>query len=371
MRGRSAIGWRLALAGAAGALCSGALAGPAIAFTATAQPPAPTEGAAFKGTVATFVDGFGLLGCPPTSMYTASIAWGDGTTTAGIVGGGIGQLLGGGGCLFAVDGGHTYAEDGPVNYAVTISSGSATGQTGATLVPVRDASLSAAATSFTAAQGAPAAATVATFADDNRGATPADFTASVAWGDGTSGPGTAAAGPHGGFAVTATHTYAHTGSFSVMTLVKDAGGSQAGVATTATVQPTAPGQPPSQPTPMPPAQLRLGLSPPVLARGGTVVIGLRCPVAARLCRGRLNVATVASPKSRLVLLRRAQPLGTTLFIIPGGRRAELSVRPKRSLVAVLRQAGTVTVAAYASSFDAATGRSQVASLTAKLKLAHG
>jgi hypothetical protein len=83
------------------------------------------------------------------------------------------------------------------------------------------------------------------------------------------------------------------------------------------------------------------------------------------------VAPVAAPSSRLPALRRAQALGTTLFIIPGGRRAALSVRPKRAVVALLRRAGSVRVAAYASSFDAATGRSQVASLTAKLQLPAG
>ncbi len=148
--------------------------------------------------------------------------------------------------------------------------------------------------------------------------------------------------------------------------IKDAGGSQATTTATATVATGPPGGTPPGSTPPPP--LRLGLSAPVLARGGTVVVGVRCPAAAKLCRGRLNVATVASARSKIPALRAPQALGSTLFIIPGGRRAELSVRPKRAVVAQLRRAGSVEVAAYASSFDAATGRSQVASLTAKLKL---
>ncbi|MCA1689103.1 MAG: hypothetical protein LC720_01215 [Actinobacteria bacterium] len=282
-------------AGAAGfVVLMGAAASPALAFTATAKPPGATEGATFSATVATFTDGLGVVGCPPTGQYSATITWGDGTAGPGTVTGGVGMLLGP--CLYAVDATHTYPEEGSLVYDVVVSSPTANADTGPAGVVVGDAPLSAGAISLTATQGTPAAATVATFTDADPGGTPTDYTATA---------------------------------------------------------------------------LRLGLSTPVLARGGTVVVGVRCPVAAKQCRGRLNVATVATPSSRLPALRRAQTLGTTLFIIPGGRRAALSVRPKRAVVALLRRAGSVRVAAYASSFDAATGRSQVASLTAKLQLPPG
>jgi hypothetical protein len=357
-------------AGAAGLVVfMGAAASPALAITATANPPGATEGATFSATVATFTDGLGIVGCPPAGQYSATITWGDGTAGPGNVTGGVGTLLGP--CLYAVNGTHTYPEEGSLVYDVVVSSPAANADTGPAGVVVRDAPLSAGAISLTATQGTPAAATVATFTDADPGGTPTDYTTTVAWGDGTTSAGSVAPAPGGGFAVTATHTYAHSGGYTVAVTIADAGGSQASASARATVVPTTAG-PPSPTTGTPPAApLRLGLSAPVLARGGTVVVGVRCPVAAKQCRGRLNVATIAAPSSRLPALRRAQTLGTTLFIIPGGRRAALSVRPKRAVVALLRRAGSVRVAAYASSFDAATGRSQVASLTAKLQLPAG
>ncbi|MEA2266510.1 MAG: hypothetical protein QOE27_2093 [Solirubrobacteraceae bacterium] len=369
-RGRGAIAAGLA-AGAAGlVVLMGAGASPALAFTATAQPPGATEGATFSATVATFTDGLGIVGCPPASQYSATITWGDGTAGPGAVTGGVGMLLGP--CLYAVAGTHTYPEEGSLVYDVVVSSPTGNADTGPAGVVVRDAPLSAGAISLTATQGTPAAATVATFTDADPGATPTDYTTTVSWGDGTTSAGSVAPAPGGGFAVTATHTYAHSGGYAFSVAIADAGGSQASAGARATVVPTTAGPaPPTTGTPPPAAALRLGLSTPVLARGGTVVVGVRCPVAAKQCRGRLNVATVAAPSSRLPALRRAQALGTTLFIIPGGRRAALSVRPKRAVVALLRRAGSVRVAAYASSFDAATGRSQVASLTAKLQLPAG
>ncbi len=355
------------MAVAATAVALGAQAAPALAIVATAKPPGALEGTELSSTVASFTDGaITLFGCGGAATYTAAINWGDGTTTPGTVTGGIGTFLAG--CLYAINGSHTYAEEGPVSYSVAIAGGMATGSTGPATVDVRDAPLSARAAGFTANQNSPSASTVASFTDANPGATPADFTATVSWGDGTTAAGVVAAAPAGGFAVTATHTYTAAGAFNSTVSIKDAGGSQAGAGATVTVAPPPPGGTPPGAAP-PPAPLRLGLSTPVLARGGTVIVGVRCPVAARQCRGRLNVATLASLHSRLAPLRRAQTIGSTLFIIPGGRRAELSVRPKRTLVALLRQAGAVKVAAYASSFDAATGRSQVASLTATLQLA--
>jgi hypothetical protein len=369
MRGSRASAWRLALVAAIGAGLLAAAPSPAsAALTATAQPPgAATEGAALNATVASFTDGAILgLGCSAPAQYAATVAWGDGTTSAGTVTGGIGQLIGG--CLYAVNGAHTYAEEGTVDYSVSIAGPAASGATGPTPLTVHDAPLTATASGLTATQGTQAAATVATFTDANPAAQATDFQAMVAWGDNTTAAGSVAANPRGGFAVTASHTYIHSGSYSVSVTIRDAGGSLASAAASATVVATAAPGGPTPPATTPPAPLRLGLSTPVLARGGTVVVGVRCPAAAKLCRGRLNVATVAAPHSKIAGLRRAQTLGTTLFIIPGGRRADLSVRPKRVLVAELRRAGSVVVAAYASSFDAATGRSQVASLTAKLSL---
>lgn len=367
MRRRRAV-LTLALAGATVLLGFGAA--PALALTVAAKPPAAaTEGAPINGTVATFNDGFALLGCTAPGLYSATINWGDGTTTGGTVSGGVGTLLNG--CFYAVAGTHTYAEEGSYGYSVTVAgpSGSVTSDPSSLLV--HDAQLTASGAGFNASQNTPVAATVAAFVDANTASNASEFSAAIAWGDGTSTAGSVAAAPGGGFAVTGSHTYTKTGSFTVAVTISDTGGSQTTVKATATVLAGSTVPPPSVTPPggssPPPAALRLGISTPSLARGGAIVVSLRCPVAAKLCRGRLTVSTVASRRSKLALLRRVQTLGSTLFIIPGGKKAQLSVRPKQVVVAVLRRAGAVTVAAVASSFDS-TGRSQVARLTAKLRL---
>ncbi len=365
MRSGKAIAARLAVAVAAA--CVLIPASPALALTVTATPPGAVEGVSFNSAVADLTDGLsGLLGCSAAGQYSGTVTWGDGTTSPATVTGGIGLLIGG--CLYAVNASHAYAEEGGVSYSVAITGPTATASSGPAALLVTDAALTAVALPVTASQGTPAAATVATFTDANPGAAATDFTATIAFGDGTTGVGSVTAAPTGGFAVTATHSYVHSGAYAVATTIKDDGGAQARVSGTATVLTTSSPPPKTTPGTQPPAPLKLGLSAPALARGGTIVVGVRCPHAAKLCRGRLTVSTVAVPRSPVAALRRAQVLGSTLFLIPGGRRAQLSVRPKRALVAQLRAGGTVAVAAYASSFDSATGRSQVATLTSRLKL---
>ncbi len=370
MRRRRATTARLAVAIAVAGVFLGFGSASALAVSVTAAPPASaTEGAPITGTVATFTDGFALLGCPPASAYSAQINWGDGTTTAGTVSGGVGSLLNG--CFYAVAGNHAYPEEGSFSYSVTVAGSAGSASSPPSTLLVHDARLNASGAGFNASTNTAVAATVANFTDGNAGATVADFSASIAWGDGTSTAGTVGTAPGGGFSVTGSHTYVHTGTFTVAVTINDVGGSQASVSATAKVLagsaiPPASVTPPGGSAP-PPAALRLGLGTPQLGRGGAVVVGIHCPVAAKQCRGRLTVTTVASPRSKLPTLRHAQTLGTTLFIIPGGLVAHLSIRPKQVVVKVLRRAGSVKVTAVASSFDA-TGRSQVAKLTAKLKL---
>ena len=77
----------------------------------TVVPPAITEGMAFSGTVATFTDSNPKFF---SSDFTATIDWGDGTTSAGEI-----TQQAGSGSAFIVSGSHTYAEFG--GYPLTIS----------------------------------------------------------------------------------------------------------------------------------------------------------------------------------------------------------------------------------------------------------
>src|SRR5580704_14776217 len=105
-------------------------------------------------TVATFTDPNPNASA---SDFTATIDWGDGTSTTGTV---VAQSTGG----FAVDGVHVYADEGKYTVGVTIKDiGGAIAITTSTAT-VADASLTASAVSVTGSEGLPiASAAVATF----------------------------------------------------------------------------------------------------------------------------------------------------------------------------------------------------------------
>jgi hypothetical protein len=176
-----------------------------------------TEGASFSGVLAFFAD------TDPNgsaSDYGATIAWGDGSTSAGQI-----DALGGG--YFTVSGGHTYAEEGSFPFSITITdAGHATATAGGTAA-VADAGLTATGGKLTAVEGASFSGVVASFTDADPNGSASDYSATVDWGDGTTSSGTIAAAS-GGFVVTADHVYAEVGTFTAHVTIQDAGGSSAG-----------------------------------------------------------------------------------------------------------------------------------------------
>jgi uncharacterized repeat protein (TIGR01451 family) len=95
--------------------------------------------------------------------------------------------------------------------------------------------LTAAGLNVSGIEGAAIAAPVATFTDANLGATPADFSATITWGDGLQTAGTVVANSGGGFAVTGSHTYAEEGTYTTSVTIIDAGGSMASATSSATI----------------------------------------------------------------------------------------------------------------------------------------
>jgi hypothetical protein len=189
------------------------------AISATGTTINATEGAKFTGTVATFTD--------PTitstaAEYSATIDWGDGSSSAGTVSGPTGGP-------FTVSGGHTYAEEGTYAIKVTITDIDTTTNTATAIstADVADAALTASpacsATSSLIYNGP-----TATFTDAaSPSGTLSDFSATIDWGDGTVTAGTVT-GPNGGpYTVSGSHTYATTGTFTITTKIKDVGGSKA------------------------------------------------------------------------------------------------------------------------------------------------
>jgi PKD domain len=186
--------------------------------SATGQAIASVEGAPFNGAVATFTEPDASA---PASQYSATIDWGDGTTSPGTVSGPAGGP-------FTVNGSHTYIEEGSYSVTVTITDNvnSSNTTTATSTATVADAPLTASCATPTVSTTSFSGA-VATFTDANPFAPVSDFTATIDWGDGSTSAGVVT-GPTGGpFTVSGSHTYATPGSHTISVLIVDEGGSTA------------------------------------------------------------------------------------------------------------------------------------------------
>jgi hypothetical protein len=192
-----------------------------VTVTAIAVPN-QVEGQTFTNvSVATFLDSGGAL---PPSSYSATINWGDSTTSAGTVISNNGVLT--------VEGTHTYLEEGHYNFLVTVTNttNNLTG-TATSAITVNDAPLNQ--VTFTPPSnypvGVPAPLNLLTFGDADPNGTLTDYSATVTWGDGTStsfnsgNGGIVANGSN--FEVFGGHTYAAVGNFNLTIQVNDVGGS--------------------------------------------------------------------------------------------------------------------------------------------------
>jgi hypothetical protein len=173
---------------------------------------APTEGVAYSGSAGSFTDTD--LSCS-TDPLTATIDWGDGTLDTGTVDKSNCPTV-------TVTGLHTYADEGTFTVTTTLNGGSNAATVMAT-ANVADAD------TLTVSSTTPVVGTVntlvtttglATFATGNPNNVAGDFTATIAWGDGTSSAGTITLGGTV-LTVDGTHTYASGGSFSISVSVQD------------------------------------------------------------------------------------------------------------------------------------------------------
>jgi len=186
------------------------------ALTAAGVSISATEGASTgAATVATFTD------ASPKAVagdFTATINWGDGTSSLGTV-----SANGG---AFTVNGAHSYADEGKYTVGVAIADDGGSTANATSTATVADADvLTGQGTSFAATANQPLTnVVVATFTDAYAGNLPSDFATTINWGDGTTTAGTVNGG-NGAFTISGSHTYATAGQDTVtVTLSDDAPG---------------------------------------------------------------------------------------------------------------------------------------------------
>jgi Domain of unknown function (DUF4214) len=189
----------------------------------------PTGTSSF-GVAADFTD---VYPANSTSGYTATIDWGDGTTTS-TASGNVNMTVSLGD--FTITGTHTYSGTGNFDVSVTLADDppavqSAT-STGTAIV--QGSGLSVTAGTIVATQNQPFTGTLASFTTTNTSAT---FTATINWGDGSNTTAGTVTGSNGNFSVTGTHTYTQAGSFTTTIQVNQNGGGSASATGTAQVNP--------------------------------------------------------------------------------------------------------------------------------------
>ena len=175
-----------------------------------------TEGAVIPATtVASFTDANPNA---PASDFTATITWGDGVSSPGIV---TANPSGG----FNVAGSHTYADEGNYALSVAIADKGGSMTTATSMATVADADVLAAQAATVVINPNTWLSTVtANFSDSDTSNVAGDFSATVNWGDGTKTIGTLT-DVNGALTVSGSHTYATAGQFPVtVTLADDSPG---------------------------------------------------------------------------------------------------------------------------------------------------
>ncbi|HVC26504.1 MAG TPA: hypothetical protein VND23_12175 [Acidimicrobiales bacterium] len=181
------------------------------------------EGVPFDGQVTTFTD---TGSTSAASDFSATIYWGDGTSSPGTVSGGAGA--------YAVAGTHTYADEQSDPDATVLVQGVPLASNRATSVDGTASVTEAPVTASPVAVGPQTTGQaftvpVATFSDPTAGALLSEYSATISWGDGSSSPGVITyAG--GTYTVAGTHTYATHGTDALSVTIGDESGTATTVA---------------------------------------------------------------------------------------------------------------------------------------------
>jgi hypothetical protein len=182
------------------------------------------ENATFSGLLATVQDANPLA---QLGDYTPIIAWGDGHSSIGAL-----NAISGG---FTVSGEYSYAEEGRYAIDITVRDRGGASTLIVSRIEVADAQLVAVPVTLNLMEGTAFSGVVAAFRDPGSDGTVSDYSANIDWGDGETSVGMVVANNQGGFSILGTKTYTQAGTYTVNVTVRDVGGSQVQISSSATV----------------------------------------------------------------------------------------------------------------------------------------
>ena len=207
-------------------------AAPALAVSADQT---VTEGVAVTLTVASFSDaGFTSIDAGTVETFTATIDWGDGTTSAGVIAVTVGSA--GVATMGTITGEHTYSASGDYTVTVTVADDDGGSDSGTLLVTV-DADLPVISSVEPIAGDEGQQVTLATEFTD--GPTTGTYSAVIDWGDGTSTDADVTFADGQG-TIQGSHTYGDNDIYNVSIELTDPTGNMAVSTTTATINNIAP-----------------------------------------------------------------------------------------------------------------------------------
>ena len=189
-----------------------------------------------NGMVAEFVD---TGGPDALSNYTATIDWGDNSTSTGSIkqlvvdppaGGPFATASGANfiGPIFEVAGSHTYVAAGDYTFTVVISDSDGTNTTATGTAIVAEAPLLAVGVPVVVNSGQSVNnAIVAALTDAAGGDQVSNYSATIDWGDGSSATAGTVSGSGNSFIVNGSHTYAASGIYEATVSIADSDGSTA------------------------------------------------------------------------------------------------------------------------------------------------
>jgi hypothetical protein len=173
------------------------------------------------------------LGSPLASGYATTVAWGDNTTSSGIIATSGTTITG--------QGTHAY-EEGTFTVTTTIRQGLAFSVIVSSSATVSDAALSTSSTAATVPMGVDVTGQpIVTFVDANPSAPVKDFSATIDWGDGTTpttGTVTQSGAAGSPFTVSGSHVYTSTANPTLKVTIQDVGGSSVTATFTLLVAPS-------------------------------------------------------------------------------------------------------------------------------------